>query len=67
MISTVAADLGDQYRRYRSACDDPDLRHRVQALLARMVANGLTHCVLEMTSHGLGARDGSTALTLMSQ
>ncbi len=25
----------------------------MQALLAQMLANGLTHCVLEMTSHGL--------------
>src|SRR5690606_27114786 len=26
---------------------------QIQALLAQMVDNGLTHCVLEMTSHGL--------------
>jgi UDP-N-acetylmuramoyl-L-alanyl-D-glutamate--2,6-diaminopimelate ligase len=52
LISTVAADLG-------AASVDTGLHvttpsaPQIQALLAKMVANGLTHCVLEMTSHGL--------------
>ena len=51
-ISTLAADLG-------SATSDTGLHvttpsaPQVQAYLAQMVANGLTGCVLEMTSHGL--------------
>ncbi|RMG77819.1 MAG: UDP-N-acetylmuramoyl-L-alanyl-D-glutamate--2,6-diaminopimelate ligase [Chloroflexi bacterium] len=51
-ISTISADLGD-------ATEDTGLHvttpgaPRVQYFLAKMLQNGLTHCVLEMTSHGL--------------
>jgi UDP-N-acetylmuramoyl-L-alanyl-D-glutamate--2,6-diaminopimelate ligase len=52
LISTIAADVG-------AAAQDTGLHvttpsaPAVQALLAQMVANGLTHAVLEVTSHGL--------------
>lgn len=52
LISTVSAELG-------SASADTGLHvttpsaPQVQGLLAQMVNNGLTHAVLEMTSHGL--------------
>lgn len=52
MISTVAADLGGQVADTGFHVTTPGAP-QVQALLAQMVANGLTHCVLEMTSHGL--------------
>lgn len=52
MISTVAADLGGQTADTGLHVTTPGAP-QIQALLAQMVANGLTHCVLEMTSHGL--------------
>jgi UDP-N-acetylmuramoyl-L-alanyl-D-glutamate--2,6-diaminopimelate ligase len=52
MISTVAADLGWQTADTGLHVTTPGAP-QIQALLAQMVANGLTHCVLEMTSHGL--------------
>lgn len=52
MISTVAADLGDSTADTGLHVTTPGAP-QIQALLAQMVANGLTHCVLEMTSHGL--------------
>lgn len=52
MISTVAADLGDETADTGLHVTTPS-SPQIQALLAQMVANGLTHCVLEMTSHGL--------------
>lgn len=51
-ISTIAADLGGQTSDTGLHVTTP-LAHHVQAYLAQMVANGMTHCVLEMTSHGL--------------
>ena len=51
-ISTIAADLGGQTSDTGLHVTTP-LAHQVQAYLAQMVANGMTHCVLEMTSHGL--------------
>ena len=51
-ISTVAADLGDGATDTGFHVTTPHTQD-VQAYLARMVENGLTHCVLEMTSHGL--------------
>jgi UDP-N-acetylmuramoyl-L-alanyl-D-glutamate--2,6-diaminopimelate ligase len=52
MISTVAADLGNRTADTGLHVTTPGAP-QIQALLAQMVANGLTHCVLEMTSHGL--------------
>ena len=52
MISTVAADLGDSTADTGLHVTTPTAP-QIQALLAQMVDNGLTHCVLEMTSHGL--------------
>jgi UDP-N-acetylmuramoyl-L-alanyl-D-glutamate--2,6-diaminopimelate ligase len=52
LISTVAADLGGQTVDTGLHVTTPGAP-QIQALLAQMVANGLTHCVLEMTSHGL--------------
>lgn len=52
LISTIAADLGGQTLDTGLHVTTPGAP-QVQALLAQMVANGLTHCVLEMTSHGL--------------
>ncbi len=52
LISTVAADLGDREVDTGLHVTTPGAP-QIQALLAQMVANGLTHCVLEMTSHGL--------------
>lgn len=51
-ISTLAADLGDTTADTGLHVTTPGAP-QVQAYLARMAANGLTHCVLEMTSHGL--------------
>ncbi|GAB4520099.1 MAG: UDP-N-acetylmuramoyl-L-alanyl-D-glutamate--2,6-diaminopimelate ligase [Anaerolineae bacterium] len=51
-ISTIAADLGDSTADTGLHVTTPGAP-QVQAYLAQMVANGLTHCVLEMTSHGL--------------
>lgn len=52
MISTVNALIGNQALDtgfHVTTPDSPD----IQAYLAQMVANGMTHCVLETTSHGL--------------
>lgn len=51
-ISTIAAHLGDKTADTGLHVTTPSAP-QVQAYLAQMAANGLTHCVLEMTSHGL--------------
>ena len=52
LISTVNAVIGDETLDTGLHVTTPGAP-QIQALLARMVVNGLTHCVLEMTSHGL--------------
>ena len=52
LISTISADVGDQSLDTGFHVTTPSAP-LIQALLARMVANGLTVAVLEMTSHGL--------------
>ncbi|MBA3871814.1 MAG: UDP-N-acetylmuramoyl-L-alanyl-D-glutamate--2,6-diaminopimelate ligase [Anaerolineae bacterium] len=52
LISTVSADLGGKTVDTGLHVTTPSAP-QIQALLAQMIANGLTHCVLEMTSHGL--------------
>ncbi len=52
MISTINAVLGDEEADTGLHVTTPTAPE-VQAYLARMVAAGLTHCVLETTSHGL--------------
>ncbi|MCA9907475.1 MAG: UDP-N-acetylmuramoyl-L-alanyl-D-glutamate--2,6-diaminopimelate ligase, partial [Anaerolineae bacterium] len=52
LISTVNADLGDAVADTGLHVTTPSAP-QVQALLARMVTNGLTYAVIEMTSHGL--------------
>ncbi|GJQ35796.1 MAG: UDP-N-acetylmuramoyl-L-alanyl-D-glutamate--2,6-diaminopimelate ligase [Anaerolineaceae bacterium] len=51
MISTVNAVIGDEMLDTGFHVTTPDA-HDVQAYLARMVDAGLTHVVLETTSHG---------------
>jgi UDP-N-acetylmuramoyl-L-alanyl-D-glutamate--2,6-diaminopimelate ligase len=51
MISTVNAVIGDEKLDTGFHVTTPDA-HDVQNYLARMVASGLTHVVLETTSHG---------------
>lgn len=51
MISTVNALIGDQVLDTGFHVTTPD-GHHVQGYLARMVQAGLTHVVLETTSHG---------------
>ena len=51
MISTVNAVIGDETLDTGFHVTTPDA-HDVQAYLAKMVAAGLTHVVLETTSHG---------------
>ena len=51
MISTVNAVIGDEVLDTGFHVTTPDAHH-VQRYLARMVAAGLTHVVLETTSHG---------------
>ena len=51
-ISTVAADLGGQLADTGLHVTTPGAP-QTQGYLAHMAAAGLTHCVLEMTSHGL--------------
>jgi UDP-N-acetylmuramoyl-L-alanyl-D-glutamate--2,6-diaminopimelate ligase len=51
MISTVSAVIGDEILDTGFHVTTPDA-HDVQHYLARMVASGLTHVVLETTSHG---------------
>jgi UDP-N-acetylmuramoyl-L-alanyl-D-glutamate--2,6-diaminopimelate ligase len=51
MVSTVNAVIGDEVLDTGFHVTTPDA-HDVQHYLARMVAAGLTHVVLETTSHG---------------
>ncbi|MGE5250763.1 MAG: UDP-N-acetylmuramoyl-L-alanyl-D-glutamate--2,6-diaminopimelate ligase, partial [Bacteroidota bacterium] len=51
MVSTVNAVIGDDVLDTGFHVTTPDA-HDVQRYLARMVASGLTHAVLETTSHG---------------
>ena len=51
MVSTVNAVIGDEVLDTGFHVTTPDA-HDVQAYLARMVEAGLTHVVLETTSHG---------------
>ncbi len=51
-ISTIAADLGSATADTGLHVTTPSAPD-VQRYLAQMVDGGLTHCVLEMTSHGL--------------
>jgi len=51
MISTVNAVVGDEVLDTGFHVTTPDA-HDVQAYLARMVSAGLTHVILETTSHG---------------
>ncbi len=52
LISTIAADMGGQAQDTGFHVTTPTAP-RVQAYLAEMVARGMTHAVLEATSHGL--------------
>ncbi len=52
LISTVSAVIGDETLDTGFHVTTPSALE-TQAYLARMVAAGLTHCVLEVTSHGL--------------
>ena len=52
MISTVHAVLGERVAETGLHVTTPDAP-AVQSYLAEMVAAGLTHCILEATSHGL--------------
>ncbi len=52
LISTISADVGDQSLDTGFHVTTPSAP-MIQALLAQMVANGLSAAVLEMTSHGL--------------
>lgn len=52
MISTVNAVIGDEVLDTGFHVTTPDA-HDVQRYLARMVEAGLTHVILETTSHGL--------------
>jgi UDP-N-acetylmuramoyl-L-alanyl-D-glutamate--2,6-diaminopimelate ligase len=52
LISTVNAVIGDQVLDTGFHVTTPEALD-VQSYLARMVRAGLTHCVLEATSHGL--------------
>ena len=52
LISTVSAVIGDEALDTGFHVTTPDAP-AVQGYLSRMVAAGLTHCVLEVTSHGL--------------
>lgn len=51
-ISTISADFGDAIADTGFHVTTPSAP-QVQAYLAQMVDAGLTHCILEMTSHGL--------------
>ena len=51
-ISTISADFGDETVSTGLHVTTPGAP-QVQAYLARMLEAGLTHCILEMTSHGL--------------
>ena len=52
LISTVNAVIGDEVVDTGFHVTTPDAA-AVQSLLSQMVAAGMTHCVLEATSHGL--------------
>ena len=52
LISTVNAVIGDRVLDTGLHTTTPDANN-VQRYLAEMVAAGMTHCVLETTSHGL--------------
>ncbi|MCY4008654.1 MAG: UDP-N-acetylmuramoyl-L-alanyl-D-glutamate--2,6-diaminopimelate ligase [Anaerolineaceae bacterium] len=52
LVSTLMAFCGEQGEETGLHVTSPPAP-QLQAYLARMVANGLTHAVLEMTSHGL--------------
>ncbi|MFZ2965309.1 MAG: UDP-N-acetylmuramoyl-L-alanyl-D-glutamate--2,6-diaminopimelate ligase [Rhodoglobus sp.] len=52
LMTTLNADTGDATTDVGLHVTTPGAP-QVQELLARMVHNGLTHCVVEMTSHGL--------------
>ncbi len=51
-ISTISADLGAESAPTGLHVTTPGAP-RIQAFLAKMVEARLTHCILEMTSHGL--------------
>jgi len=51
-ISTISADFGDEISATGLHVTTPSAPE-IQAYLAKMVEAGLTHCILEMTSHGL--------------
>ena len=51
-ISTLSADFGDETMPTGLHVTTPGAP-RIQAYLAKMVESRLTHCILEMTSHGL--------------
>ena len=55
LISTVSAVIGDETLDTGFHVTTP-AAPEVQGYLARMAAAGLTHCVLEVTSHGLAQR-----------
>ncbi len=55
LVSTVHAFVGDETLDTGLHVTTPEAMD-VQGYLARMVAAGLTHCVLEATSHGLAQR-----------
>jgi UDP-N-acetylmuramoyl-L-alanyl-D-glutamate--2,6-diaminopimelate ligase len=52
LLSTVSAKIGDEEIETGLHTTNPDAR-LMQPLLARMVAEGVTHLVLEVTAHGL--------------
>ena len=52
LISTIAADLGSATVETGLHVTTPGAP-QIQALLARVVTNGMSHAILEMTSHGL--------------
>ncbi|MCY3779239.1 MAG: UDP-N-acetylmuramoyl-L-alanyl-D-glutamate--2,6-diaminopimelate ligase [Chloroflexi bacterium] len=51
-ISTISADFGDESAPTGLHVTTPGAP-RIQAYLGKMVEAGITHCILEMTSHGL--------------
>ena len=51
-ISTISADFGEETAVTGLHVTTPGAP-AIQAYLAKMVAAGVTHCILEMTSHGL--------------
>jgi UDP-N-acetylmuramoyl-L-alanyl-D-glutamate--2,6-diaminopimelate ligase len=55
MISTIKASIGDEEEPLELHVTTPEAPI-VQAFLGRMVEAGVTHCVLEATSHGLAQR-----------